>query len=206
MSEKLIELEVSDFDIFDEEILGLLEEFFPIVQWSYSDDKTIARFICQETLLLMSVQEFADQVFKLNSEKSKIRWYDDFIGYSEISQRTGLSAEGIRKWAKGERGVGNFPRPRGYVGLAKHRSPIWPWSEVLNWLQLNNKYSEDTEYPSLLEIDRINAVLSWSSTASQQEAQLGTLNRSNPRQINIQTDEVFNSNLSEFSLQELVKG
>jgi hypothetical protein len=183
MSEKLIELEVSDFDIFDEEILGLLEEFFPIVQWSYSDDKTIARFICQETLLLMSVQEFADQVFKLNSEKSKIRWYDDFIGYSEISQRTGLSAEGIRKWAKGERGVGNFPRPRG-----------------------NNKYSEDTEYPSLLEIDRINAVLSWSSTASQQEAQLGTLNRSNPRQINIQTDEVFNSNLSEFSLQELVKG
>src|SRR5262245_37849327 len=57
---------------------------------------------------------------------------DEFVAMSEIARRLGLSREGVRKWILGARGPGRFPPP---VGNVRRNSPLWRWTDVLNWYQ-----------------------------------------------------------------------
>ena len=168
MSEKIIELEVKGIDIFDENVVEFLQENFPEVQWSFLDGKVIASFVCQESSLNINVQNFVRGILVSKIGASNFRWHDDLVGYAEISLRTGLSSEGVRKWAKGERGVIQFPEARGHVGTGQHRSPVWCWSEVYTWLDTNGKYSEGIVYPTSEEICALNAAITWIKSPSYQ--------------------------------------
>lgn len=58
---------------------------------------------------------------------------DELVTMSEMARRLNMTREGIRKWVDGSRGPGNFPPP---IGNLTKRSPIWRWTDILQWRQL----------------------------------------------------------------------
>src|SRR5262249_48126794 len=64
---------------------------------------------------------------------------DGVVSMSEIARRLHVTREGVRKWVAGQRGPGNFPPPVG--SLTKH-SPLWRWTDVVQWHQ--TKLGEQT--------------------------------------------------------------
>jgi hypothetical protein len=57
---------------------------------------------------------------------------DEFVSMSEIARRLHITREGVRKWVAGQRGPGNFPPP---VGSLTNYSPLWRWTDVIQWRQ-----------------------------------------------------------------------
>jgi hypothetical protein len=75
---------------------------------------------------------------------------DEFVTMSEIARRLQITREGVRKRVAGQRGPGNFPSPVG--SLTKH-SPLWRWTDVVQWHRMHyggqTDASEDS--PALLD-------------------------------------------------------
>ncbi|MGH2890399.1 MAG: hypothetical protein ACRDNJ_12310 [Solirubrobacteraceae bacterium] len=83
---------------------------------------------------------------------------EDLVTLAAIADRSGLSREYVRLLANQERGPGGFPPP---VGYADHKTRLWHWADVAEWLQ-NHKKSKvqlDTEGADL--VLAMNAALSY---------------------------------------------
>ncbi len=80
---------------------------------------------------------------------------ENLVTESEIAKRLGKSRQVVSLWIKGERRK-SFPYP---VMRLAEKSPLWNWSEVVNWL-FENKIIDDKELvENALFLANINAVL-----------------------------------------------
>ena len=86
-------------------------------------------------------------------------WYPDLVGLAQIASRVGVSAEAVRLWSTGQRGIKNFPSPFGRVGAGQKTSPVWRWADVATWLRLNLSLAGDEVFPSRAEVAQIDAAL-----------------------------------------------
>ena len=83
---------------------------------------------------------------------------EEFVTLSAIAERSGLSREYVRLLANQQRGPGGFPPP---VVYADHKTRLWHWADVAEWLQEHKKSKErlDTEGADL--VLAMNAALSY---------------------------------------------
>lgn len=61
---------------------------------------------------------------------------DQLVTLSAIAERSGRTRESIRLLSTGERGPGGFPAP---VAYADHKTRLWHWPDVVDWLTEHNK-------------------------------------------------------------------
>lgn len=80
----------------------------------------------------------------------------DLVTSSEMGRRLGFSREYIRLLINGERGNGGFPNP---VSGATGKTAIWSWTEVLHWInnEEKGKYAEALRQAETIQL--INKVL-----------------------------------------------
>ncbi len=102
----------------------------------------------------------AQRLLKAGVSITPVRWHDDFVGYSDLATNVGMTHEAVRLLATGKRGPGDFPKPRGYIGVAANRSPIWTWAEVSPWFNANYEIKDVEHFPNNDQIIEINARLS----------------------------------------------
>jgi len=69
---------------------------------------------------------------------------DEMVTMAEIARRLDMTREGVRKRVAGTRGPGNFPPPTGGV---TRQSPLWRWTDVVQWHRENQKAKETLEHP-----------------------------------------------------------
>jgi hypothetical protein len=75
---------------------------------------------------------------------------DNMVNLQGIARRAGVSREGVRLWATGQRGPGGFPKP---VLISAGGEQIWDWLEVAPWIE---RHLRDQAAPSL-EVQRLKA-------------------------------------------------
>jgi hypothetical protein len=156
-----IELVVEGVNLDDEATDNLLIENFSDVLWGVTDG------ILTVTTFTTAMEPISDacalsrRIANLPGARV-LRWNDDFVGYAEIARRSDVSAEAVRLWATGQRGPKTFPHPRGHVGVAARRSPIWRWSEISTWLDSEMHLGDGVAYPTEGQICSINAYLASS--------------------------------------------
>lgn len=79
-----------------------------------------------------------------------------FVTLSEIAQKINMTKQVISLYVKGQRGKGKFPVP--FSGI-NSSSPIWRWSEVLQWLFEQDKIHDKNLLENANVIDAINIEL-----------------------------------------------
>lgn len=97
--------------------------------------------------------ESTGEVFVLRVEP------EEMVNAATIASRLGKSREGIRLWAMGARGPGDFPEPRFYLGESSH--PIWTWSSVIAW---HARYRGEVETEAVRDagfLAYVNAILEF---------------------------------------------
>jgi hypothetical protein len=97
--------------------------------------------------------ESTGEVFVLRIEP------EEMVNAATIAARLGKSREGVRLWAMGARGPGDFPEPRFYLGEASH--PIWAWSSVVAWHARHTGHLEPEEVRDAAFLAYINAILEF---------------------------------------------
>ncbi len=70
---------------------------------------------------------------------------DELVTVSEIARQLHQSREGVRKRVAGLRGPGKFPPP---IGSLTRRSPLWRWTDVIRWHQLQSETTNFQEAAS----------------------------------------------------------
>lgn len=89
---------------------------------------------------------------------------EDLVSQADIAQRRGRSRESISQLVGGERGPGDFPRPRHFVaGRA-----FWLWPEVERWFDGYEGREPQAHHDAF--ITAVNAVLA----VRQSQSQLGS--------------------------------
>lgn len=89
---------------------------------------------------------------------------DDLVSQADIAQRRGRSRESISQLVKGERGPGNFPRPRHFVA----DRALWLWPEVERWFNEYEGREQQAHHDAF--ISAVNALLAVRSSRSQLES------------------------------------
>jgi hypothetical protein len=82
---------------------------------------------------------------------------DHLVTMAEIAGRCGLSREGVRLLANGERGPGGFPPP---VAYPDNRTRLWHWPDVAHWLAEHGRAAIDVDAQSADLIAALNAAAS----------------------------------------------
>ena len=54
---------------------------------------------------------------------------DELVNAADIARRTGRTRASVSQLIEGERGPGNFPPPRAWMG----QRPLWNWLDVAGW-------------------------------------------------------------------------
>lgn len=78
---------------------------------------------------------------------------EDLVSQADIAQRRGRSRESISQLVNGERGPGNFPRPRYSV----NGRGLWRWREIEAWFDGYEGRQPQVHHDAF--IDAVNAVL-----------------------------------------------
>jgi hypothetical protein len=78
---------------------------------------------------------------------------EDLLSQADIAQRRSRSRESISQLVKGERGPGNFPQPRYFVG----DRGLWRWRDVEKWFDAYEGRQPQKHHDAF--IDAVNAVL-----------------------------------------------
>lgn len=82
---------------------------------------------------------------------------ENLVTESEIAKRLNKKRQIVSLWVKGERRKSNsFPKP---IMKLSDRSPLWKWSEVCDWLYLNQIILDKTMVEQALFIEDLNASL-----------------------------------------------
>jgi hypothetical protein len=79
---------------------------------------------------------------------------DYLVTMAEIAGRCGLSREGVRLLANGERGPGGFPPP---VAYPDNRTRLWRWPEVARWLDEHGRAKAEVDGESADLVAALNA-------------------------------------------------
>ncbi len=128
--------------------------------WSTSNGISTVFTECETSNPVDACSLIAQRLLKAGVSITPVRWHDDFVGYSDLATNIGMTHEAVRLLATGKRGPGDFPKPRGYIGIAANRSPIWTWAEVSPWFNANYEIKNEEHFPSNDQIIEINARLS----------------------------------------------
>ena len=89
---------------------------------------------------------------------------DDLVSQAEIAQRRGRSRESISQLVKGERGPGDFPRPRHFVS----DRALWLWPDVERWFDEYEGREPQAHHDAF--ISAVNAVLAVRQSQSRLES------------------------------------
>lgn len=89
---------------------------------------------------------------------------EDLVSQADIAQRRGRSRESISQLVKGERGPGDFPRPRHFVA----DRALWLWPEVERWFDEYQGREPQAHHDAF--IAAVNAVLAVRRSQSQLES------------------------------------
>ncbi len=99
----------------------------------------------------------AIQAIEGTSLKAKVDHVEGaYVTLSDIAERCGLTKQAISLFVQGKRGTGNFPVP--FAGV-NSTSPIWRWSDVLQWLCTHQKIDNTQLVKEATIIDGINMAL-----------------------------------------------
>ena len=158
MNEMLLEVCVDGVDFDSDTELDVIGRHFADWGWSAIDGQIVISVsgsfdpVAEALRIAAALQEVLPGA-------RVVRWHEDFVGYSEIAQRAGVSREAVRLWAKSMRGPQDFPAARGYVGAGDRRSPLWTWAAVATWLGENDVFEDQYTYPSERQVAEINWAL-----------------------------------------------
>lgn len=155
-----LELEIQGWNPDNRNQEKLLNESFSDLQWSTSNGISTVFAECETSDPVDACSRIAQRLLKANVSITPIRWHDEFVGYSDLATNVGMTHEAVRLLATGKRGSGDFPKPRGYIGVAANRSPIWTWAEVSPWFNVNYEIKDEENFPDNEQIIEINARLS----------------------------------------------
>ena len=78
---------------------------------------------------------------------------EELVAQTDIAQRRGRSRESISLLVKGERGPGNFPKPRYEVG----DRAFWRWQEIERWFDAYEGRAPQLQHDAF--VDAVNAAL-----------------------------------------------
>jgi len=152
-----IELEIIEWNPDDARKEKVLKKSFSDLLWTKSNGISTVYAVSQTKNPVRACIEIAERLFKAPISIMPTRWHDDFVGYSDIANYVGMTHEAVRLIATGKRGPGDFPKPRGYIGVATNRSPLWTWAEVSPWFNANYEIKDEEHFPTNDEIIEINA-------------------------------------------------
>ncbi len=152
-----IELEMIGWNPEDLHQSKVLVRSFSDLLWSTSNGISTVFAVRKTKNPVRDCNEIVERLFESPSSIMPTRWHDDFVGYSDIANYVGMTHEAIRLIATGKRGSGDFPTPRGYIGIATNKSPIWTWAEVSLWFNANYEIKDEEHFPTPEEIIEINA-------------------------------------------------
>lgn len=159
-------LVVKNVDLGDESSRALRASMRPLL-WASQDGIVTVTHTADHANLLDEVIQISNEIQDAIPSSKVVRWFDDFVGCAQIARRVGVNTETVRLWSRGLRGPGNFPTPRGRLGLGENLSPFWTWAEVSEWLRVELFIETEERLPTQLEIAQINAELQIPSYVAQ---------------------------------------
>lgn len=158
MTDRILELVVEGVDTRDANDSARIADHLSDLAWATVDGLVTVSKIGEFDPVLES-RLIAQRIAEHLPAARVTRWFEDFVTTAEIANRVGVTREAVRIWAKAQRGPKTFPIPYANVGLGTHRSAIWIWGQVSEWLDAHGRADEDLNYPSDSQVVHINALL-----------------------------------------------
>lgn len=161
MADQMIELVVSGIDIEKEEVRRVISDELSDFAWGVSNGVTTVAHVGDLGDVVLAAEAMAKRVFEaFPGVPIAVRWNDDLVTTTAVADRTGVTREAVRLWAKALRGTKDFPAPFAMIPLAEKASPVWRWARISEWLDAHGYVGDGVLYPTDREIALINARLS----------------------------------------------
>ncbi|MFK0007870.1 helix-turn-helix transcriptional regulator [Paenarthrobacter sp. NPDC090520] len=138
-----VALRLKNLDLTNEAVLEKIGDSFQDVMWSTTAGLTTATVYVDREDAANQVLAYVRRFEANFSGVKTLGVHRDLVGASDIALRTGLSREGVRKWAAAR----NFPAPFDVVGSKD--SNLWIWSEVVRWLMDERGLNMDEDLPDV---------------------------------------------------------
>ncbi|MDK9674318.1 helix-turn-helix transcriptional regulator [Propionibacterium freudenreichii] len=155
-----VELRVTGVDLDEEETDETLAKHFPDMVWEENSGLMTVTMFAEHDDLVSSVIE---QVRRLEAALPSLKVlgvHRDLVSVTAIAHRVGLSREGVRKWTM----EAGFPAPESVLepGAVK----VWPWSEVVDWVQRSRGVDLEDHVPTTQEAIQIDNCLTQNPDAT----------------------------------------
>lgn len=82
---------------------------------------------------------------------------ESWVSEADIAKRLHMKRQAVSLWVRGERRASD-PFPRAVMKLAE-KSPLWRWSEVVQWLYRNHLITDKAMVVEALFIENMNVAL-----------------------------------------------
>lgn len=173
MAEQMIELVVSGIDVENDDVRRVISGELSEFAWGVSNGVTTVAQVGDLGDFVCAAEAMAKRVFEAFPEVPiAVRWNDDLVTTTAVADRTGVTREAVRLWAKALRGTKDFPAPFAMIPLAEKASPVWRWARISEWLDAHGYVGDGVQYPTDRDIALINARLS-AGRGIAQNARLG---------------------------------
>lgn len=107
------------------------------------------------------------------------RVYEDIVTRAQIAERMGVTRQGVGLWVRGLRlGTHPFPEPHVLGG-----GGLWLWTDVNQWLRDSGLEHDEVDYPTAMDIARLNTMLCPPNPASAQDDSVLYLSAAEERQL-----------------------
>lgn len=125
-----IVLSFEGVEFHDEEQAEELAVNVPDVMWAMIDGEVRAIGLIDAPRAVDAAFQLVTAVHEAVPDARPTRVVEDLVSVADAAERTGFSRQYVLMLAKGERGPGGFPAPRGQVS---RNQKIWDWEPVKVW-------------------------------------------------------------------------
>lgn len=125
-----IVLSFEGVEFHDEEQAEELAVNVPDVMWAMVDGEVRALGLIDAPRAVDAAFQLVTAVHEAVPDARPTRVVEDLVSVADVAERTGFSRQYVLMLAKGERGPGGFPAPRGQVS---RNQKIWDWEPVKVW-------------------------------------------------------------------------
>lgn len=144
MTEFYLELAYEGIDYRDDELIDTLMGSAPFVHWGMVDGEVRAHAIIEASEAAAAARRVVSAVREVVPDARVTRVVEDLVSVGDVADRVPHSRQHVLMLAKGERGPGTFPLPRGTVG---RNQKIWDWAPVKEWFEATYGFELGEERP-----------------------------------------------------------
>lgn len=127
-------------DLFDDDIEEALMVSMPYGLWALVDGEVRVNVAVEAASPAAAARAVVTAVREIVPTASATHIIEDLVSVSDIADRVPFKRQYVLMLAKGERGPGDFPPPRGYIS---RRQRVWDWAAVKGWFEKHYEFDFD---------------------------------------------------------------